>query len=448
MREEKLMRSSENQTKTMGKKLPFVLLYTLLSVSCACAQSDNYPGTWQLQSPSNLSARVQATLRIGEGEKGVLFPACLYLSNGEFKAAYTMLLVKKSSRELAVSRNKYALNETPFTLGRLPTSMNGIFDYGRDKAGQPQLTLNRALGKVKMIPLADSILRNPVYRRQAESLQQFFCSADMVFSKINTLPWNDSLGGMALTPSASPVYFGLRDTVFVPTRDARYSISGPNKNDLVSVANNGNTLLFQHPIGKKTHQEELLLDTGLNILVLFADNFSSETSNKGKLVLEAGKKRFSVDFSGQYDSSATFIAVKVYYGREKGSERTFANYQPIDNTPLPPGTKRIGSILSTAQELTFAIWDDAVEDGDTISIKINGLPVATGFPVKKHPQFLTVPLKAGPNTITFIGENLGSIPPNTSVLEIIDGKRRKSFFLETELGDQRLLNIFYQAGAE
>jgi hypothetical protein len=279
-------------------------------------------------------------------------------------------------------------------------------------------------------------------------LQQLLHTADIAFSKTNSLPWNDSLGSMVLTPSASPVYFGLRDTVYVPTRDARYSLSGPNRNDLVSVANNGNTLLFQHQIGKKTHQEEVLLDTGLNILVLFADDFASENSNKGKLVLEAGKKRFSIDFSSQYDSSATFIAVKIYFDRDKGSERTFAHYHLTDNTPLPTGTKRIGSILSTTQELTFAIWDDAVEDGDTISIKINGEPITTGFPVKKHPQFLTVPLKSGPNTITFIGENLGSIPPNTSVLEIIDGKKRKSFFLETEKGDQRLLNIFYQAGTD
>lgn len=231
----------------MHRYLRGFLLVVIFFVTEAAAQSDNFPGTWQLQQ----SGSVQGTLRIGEGEKGVLFPACLYLNSGNFKAAYTMLLVKKSSRELAVSRNKYALNESPFSMGRMPTALNGILDYGRDKTGQPQLTLKRALGRMKPMALPDSVSRNSNYRANAESLRQFFSSGEITFTKTNSLPWSDSLGSMILTPSASPVYFGLRDTVFVPTRDARYSLSGPNKSDLVSVANNGNTLLFQHLIGKK-----------------------------------------------------------------------------------------------------------------------------------------------------------------------------------------------------
>jgi hypothetical protein len=116
----------------------------------------------------------------------------------------------------------------------------------------------------------------------------------------------------------------------------------------------------------------------------------------------------------------------------------------LGDDPLKPNEKLLGNILSTSRQVTLAIWDDAVEDGDTISININDKWVAKDFPVKKATQFLTVTLKPGPNTINFIANNLGSIPPNTSVLEIIDGKKRKAFMLETVMGENNLIKIFYQ----
>jgi hypothetical protein len=84
-----------------------------------------------------------------------------------------------------------------------------------------------------------------------------------------------------------------------------------------------------------------------------------------------------------------------------------------------------------------------VEDGDSISINVNGKWISRGLPVKLKPQTITITLDPGPNTITFVGDNLGSIPPNTSILEIIDGKRRKSFNLATFIGEDNLVKIFY-----
>ena len=104
----------------------------------------------------------------------------------------------------------------------------------------------------------------------------------------------------------------------------------------------------------------------------------------------------------------------------------------------------IGEIISRSANLTFAIWDDAVEDGDSISLQINNEWLAKGFPVKNKAQFLQITLKPGPNVITFLADNLGSISPNTSVLEIIDGKRRKSFHIETDTDKTNQVRIFYE----
>ena len=53
-------------------------------------------------------------------------------------------------------------------------------------------------------------------------------------------------------------------------------------------------------------------------------------------------------------------------------------------------------------------------------------------------------MNPGPNVITFIADNLGTIPPNTSVLEIIDGKKRKSFYIETDMNKNNQIKIFYE----
>ena len=87
---------------------------------------------------------------------------------------------------------------------------------------------------------------------------------------------------------------------------------------------------------------------------------------------------------------------------------------------------------------------DAVEDGDSISLSINGKWIAKGFPVKKKPQFIKVTLAPGDNIITFVAENLGSIAPNTTVLEIIDGNKRKPFFIETDFKLNNLVKIYYK----
>ncbi len=106
-------------------------------------------------------------------------------------------------------------------------------------------------------------------------------------------------------------------------------------------------------------------------------------------------------------------------------------------------TKLLGSLVSTSNEITLALWDDAVEDGDTISLNVNGNWIAKDFPVLKRPQFIKVTIKPGANSIVFVANNLGSIPPNTAVLEIIDGKKRKSFMIDTDLEKNNLVRIFY-----
>lgn len=429
----------------MRKNRTILILCFVLICARSFAQYDAWPGTWQMDDTmGNGTSPVHMELHIALSERNILYPAHILLQCDSFSAAYELLLVKKSSRELGISKNKYPVSEKPFSLADATFFLNGIFDYSRDFKGNPVFTISRLQTRHNSRLRTDTMKNN---RSTAERLLAFLKDADIKLTRINGIPWNGFYSERMLSPSVSPGYFGLRDTIYVPAKDGLVNLSSTNKNDVVTAALNGSVVSDKQSLSRKPYKEDILLDTGLNILVLFADNFSNELPNKGKMELEFGRKKINLDFSGRLDSAASFIAVKLFFEKDKDKEIYFQENN-LPDKPLKENEKLLGSVLSVSRQLTLAIWDDAVEDGDSISININGKWVAKGFPVKNNPQFITVTLNPGANTITFVGDNLGSIPPNTSVLELIDGKRRKSFMLETVPGEDNLLKIFYDLKPE
>ena len=428
------------------KKNTLLLFFCLLFISFKLfAQPNVFSGTWQMEYFSGTSMPVLTMqLKIATPEKNLLFPAHIILQCDSFNAAYDLLIIKKSSRELAISKNKFAVSEKPFSMGDALLFLNGIFNLSRNLKGQLNLHLTRIQSKQNSTLTPDIIKLGIPQNQTAWQLLNFLKNADIRLTKLNDSPWADGNSSRILSPTTSPGYFGLKDTVYLPTRDGIMNISGIKKTDIISLSSNGNMLVDLFTINKKPHTEDILLDTGLNVLVLFADNFGDSTASKGKINFAFDKKKFNLDFTNKADSAATFIAVKIYSDPEKAKGIYLDNYPAPPTEKLKSNDKLIGSIIATSQKIKLALWDDAVEDGDSISISINGQWITRGFPVKKNTQFITVTLKPGTNTINFIADNLGSIPPNTSVLEIIDGAKRKSYTLETTPGENNLIRIFYE----
>jgi hypothetical protein len=430
----------------MNKKTLILFLYAVLYSFRLLAQTDDYTGTWTLKNITS-STTVKLELQIGSPEKNILYPAQLTLRCDSFKAVYELLLVRKNLRQLGISRNKYPRSEEPFSIGGWTITLNGTFDFSRDLKGEPMLTVNRLPAKKYPVALPDLLTLNDTIRKTTIQIVSMLRDEEIVLKKINNIPWENKFTENILSPKLSPTYFGLLDTIHLKTKDGIINFFGNKKSDdIITINLNGKTIVDQVEAKKTKAPEDILLDTGLNILTLFADNFNKSLPNKAKAGVEFANRKFDLDFTNQPDIAATFITAKLYFDRDKDADTKF---QSIDmslpgNKILNRNEKLIGSIVSTSQQITLALWDDAVEDGDSVSININGKWLVKGFPVKKNPQFITVKLDQGPNMITFVADNLGSIPPNTSVLEIIDGKKRKSFSIETSLDQNNLVKIFYE----
>jgi hypothetical protein len=432
----------------MNRNAVILFLYLFLLSLDLSAQTDEYSGKWQMKIPPGATEpAVEIELHIASPERNTLFPAQLKFISERFNATYEILLVRKNQRQLSISRNKYAREEKPFSAGDWTITFNGTLDFSRNLKGEPLLSVNRLPAKKYGVMLPDLKKNSDPGTTTLKRIIHLLRTEEIILKKISSIPWKNEHTEPIIRPKLSPTYFGLLDTIHVKTRDGIINFSGNKKsvNDIISIVLNGKNILDQVAPGKYRPQEDILLDTGLNILTLFADNFYKSAPNKAKTELVFGTKKFKLDFTNKPDIAATSITVKIYYDHDNDQDTRFQhiNFDDPIYKSLKRNEKIVASIVASSKQITLALWDDAVEDGDSVSININGKWIAKGFPVKKNPQFITVTLDPGPNTITFVADNLGSIPPNTSVLEIIDGKKRKSFTIETNLDQNNLIRILY-----
>lgn len=71
-------------------------------------------------------------------------------------------------------------------------------------------------------------------------------------------------------------------------------------------------------------------------------------------------------------------------------------------------------------------YDDALIDGDTVTIIYNGSIIATQQLLTDKPLrfYLKLDKTRKKNELIMYAENLGSIPPNTAIMIIYDGEKR------------------------
>jgi hypothetical protein len=95
--------------------------------------------------------------------------------------------------------------------------------------------------------------------------------------------------------------------------------------------------------------------------------------------------------------------------------------------------------------LQLDFYDNGQVDGDSITVKVNGKVVLsnqllTGQPVT---AYVRVDLNNPFQEIEMIGENLGSIPPNTALLIVTAGKKQHQLFLTSTESKSAFVRFVY-----
>ncbi len=132
--------------------------------------------------------------------------------------------------------------------------------------------------------------------------------------------------------------------------------------------------------------------------------------------------------------------------------------KPLADTPVTISSQdrllqlkmnRINDTLSvidiTEKELLIRVMDNAITDGDTISILHNGILIAEKILVsgKPYPVKFSLSKEDPYHELTLIAHNLGSIPPNTALLLISSGGKEHKLYAFADLKKNAVIIFRY-----
>lgn len=104
----------------------------------------------------------------------------------------------------------------------------------------------------------------------------------------------------------------------------------------------------------------------------------------------------------------------------------------------------VHTIKVKSADVRIQVWDNKTQDGDTISLNLNGKWVVENQALFKRKKEFKVKLNKGHNFFVLHAKNLGKIPPNTASIAIIDEKRRQVFILSSDMKQSQAMNIEFE----
>ena len=96
---------------------------------------------------------------------------------------------------------------------------------------------------------------------------------------------------------------------------------------------------------------------------------------------------------------------------------------------------------SERKKITLLIWDANKEDGDKIDLLLNSVNILSNYETKNKARKIRIKLEDGKNIIEVKATNEGINPPNTSRIELIDGKTKYTVDVQLQLDKNITIEI-------
>ncbi|HUM97753.1 MAG TPA: hypothetical protein PK275_07835 [Chitinophagaceae bacterium] len=133
---------------------------------------------------------------------------------------------------------------------------------------------------------------------------------------------------------------------------------------------------------------------------------------------------------------------------------TFVRFDKSSFKPefkLPPAlTNRKAELVKEIKvdtgHIKIDFYDNGQIDGDTISVYVNGSPVISRKMITAKPTSMsvTIDLKKPVQEVIMVGENQGSIPPNTALMIIKAGEKRYQLLLTSDDKKNAMVRFIYE----
>jgi hypothetical protein len=144
----------------------------------------------------------------------------------------------------------------------------------------------------------------------------------------------------------------------------------------------------------------------------------------------AGKNN-SVDHGAAKPWMVRTTALRVHYCAHANTKSAFAR-SACD--PDRKETDLVREIKVDTETLNLIFYDNGVIDGDTISVYVNDFPVVSRRVLTAKPItiFVRIDFTKPRQEMVMVGENLGSIPPNTALMIVNAGDKRYQVYLASD----------------
>ncbi|MDG2059530.1 MAG: hypothetical protein P8J34_05200 [Flavobacteriales bacterium] len=176
-----------------------------------------------------------------------------------------------------------------------------------------------------------------------------------------------------------------------------------------------------------------------------------EITEKGKLSL----KRYEGNFTGYFINGDTCASGNIILMEKEKLEKKVEKIKKKIEKKIEKQKKEEINVLSTkilkdgddmlincySDKITIYIWDANQEDGDKISLIVNGKYLLENYTTKRKRKKIKYKLNEGENIIEITATNLGSNPPNTSRIEIVDSKTKYPIITQLELNKTAVIKI-------
>jgi len=414
-----------------NKCLLLLVLLTGITI-VSTAQTDKWTGIWRTAvKPWGVGTPITMELHIGAPEAGMLYPATIKIQYGSFTGRYELLLAKKNEQQLGIGRNKYPLEQTPFKLGIWMWYLNGTFDYQNGVLSLHRMWIDKF--DIWMRGLDDD---DEIYEQTKVALRDFLYRGAATFTKSGNKPFADSSVRRILhsEEDSNRIYFGIYDPVLSKDSMAALQIIDQEQydKDTVTLLHNGRVLFTREQINDHNRRLNVKLDTGNNNFIFFADNYGSLPPNTGLLQATIDNKEYKFNFSNRSNAYATFLVANIYHPGS-GQDTIVHDSSSLTRKVIQRENVPVATIPVNTADIILELRDTKVQDGDSISLSLNGQWITTGFPVKTAMQEIRIHLQPGANILLFTADNLGAIPPNTAELRIRYGRKSKTFNLSTDM---------------
>ena len=121
---------------------------------------------------------------------------------------------------------------------------------------------------------------------------------------------------------------------------------------------------------------------------------------------------------------------------------------------LPPSlanrkAELVKEIKVDTGSIKIDFYDNGQIDGDTISVYANNMPVVSNKRLTTKPVsiMIKIDLKRTEQELIMVGENLGSIPPNTALMIVYAGEKRYQLYLTSDEHKNAMVRFIYEKPA-